>query len=88
MGSLTTRGALLTKWRRALFYTWIIAAIVAAAAAMIGGPLVSTDGVDGTRFIALVSPAAMAVFLVSGLIWLALLVFSHRSRYTHEPPPG
>lgn len=82
------RREMLGGWRRALFYTWIIAAIVAALTAMIGGPVASTDGSVGTMWIALVSPIAMAIFLVSALAWLVLLVVSHRSKYTHEPPPG
>lgn len=88
VSSPTTHRALLTKWRRVLFYVWVGAAIIAATAAMIGGPIMSTDGTDGTRFIALVSPVAMAVFIITGLAWLALLVTTHRSRYTHQPPPG
>lgn len=39
-------------------------------------------------WIALISPVAMSVFLVSGLTWLALLVTTHRPRYMYQPPPG
>lgn len=86
MASIVDRHELLTTWRRGLFYTWVIAAIVAAATAMIAGPIVSSDGADGTTWIALVSPAAMAVFVITGAIWLALLAISHRSKYLSQPP--
>jgi len=86
MTSITERRELLTVWRRWLFYVWVIAAIIAAAAAMLAGPLVSVDGVEGTKWVALVSPASMFVFVVTGLAWLVLLVMSHRSKYESEPP--
>jgi hypothetical protein len=86
MTSLTDRTELLTVWRRRLFYVWVGAAIIAAIAAMMAGPAVSTDGVDGTMWVALISPVAMTIFLVSGVTWLALLVFGHRSKYQHQPP--
>lgn len=88
MTVVPSRTELLTRWRRGLFYIWIGAALIAVFTAMIGGPLASTDGANGTSAIALIAPVAMAVFLLSGLTWLALLVLSHRSRYTSEPPPG
>jgi hypothetical protein len=86
MTPIPERRELLTAWRRSLFYVWVIAAIIAAFTAMIAGPLVSTDGAEGTKWVALVSPAAMAVFVVTGLAWLALLVSSHRSKYVRQPP--
>ncbi len=86
MTAFFNRNELLTTWRRGLFYVWVVAAIVAAAAAMIGGPLVATDGVDGTKWVALVSPAAISVFVVTGIAWLALLTIPHRSKYLHQPP--
>ena len=65
-------------WRRGVFWIWVVASIVVALIAMIGGPLVSTDGSDGTAWIALVSPIAMAVFVLTGVTWLVLLMFSRR----------
>ena len=86
MTSITERHELLTVWRQRLFYVWVIAAIIAGAAAMLAGPMISADGSAGTKWIALISPAAMGVFLITGLAWLALLVSSHRSKYLHQPP--
>ncbi len=77
------RSEVLTTWRRMLFSTWIIAGLVAAAFAMIGGPIMSSDGASGTALIALVSPLAMLIFIVSGLAWLMLLISSKR-----ESPKG
>ncbi len=79
---------LLTIWRRRLFLTWIVVAVIAAATAMIGGPFVSTDGSDFTRYIALVSPIAMFTFLITASAWLVLTVLTHRSRYDTHPPRG
>lgn len=86
MATITDRHELLTTWRRWLFYVWVVAAGVAAAAAMIAGPIVSSDGSDGTSWVALLSPAAMAVFVLTGITWLALLAISHRSKYQRQPP--
>ena len=86
MTSITDRRQLLTVWRHRLFYLWVVAAMVTAGAAMIAGPIVSSDGVDGTTWVALLSPLAMAIFLISSVAWLALLVISHRSKYLHQPP--
>lgn len=86
MKPIINRNEVLTIWRRRLFYVWVGAAIIAASVALLAGPVVTADGADGTGWVALVSPAAMAVFLVSGLAWLALLVMSHRSKYLHQPP--
>ncbi|MBU1210205.1 MAG: hypothetical protein KJ587_02910 [Alphaproteobacteria bacterium] len=86
MTSITGRRELLTVWRRRLFYLWVGAAIIAGFAAMLAGPIVISDGSDGTTWVALISPAAMAVFVISGIAWLALLVASHRSKYLHQPP--
>lgn len=80
MTSITDRRELLTVWRHWLFYVWVIAAMVAAITAMVAGPLVSTDGADGTKWVALISPAAMLIFVVTGITWLVLLVLSHRSK--------
>ncbi len=87
MKIVPSRRNLLGRWRRGLFYTWIVAALVAALAAMIAGPIVSIDGAEGTSAVALISPIAMAIFIVTGMSWLVLLVLSHQSRYTREPPP-
>ena len=87
MNIVPSRHDLLGRWRRGLFYTWIVAALVAALAAMIAGPIVSIDGAEGTSAVALISPIAMAIFIVTGMSWLVLLVLSHQSRYTREPPP-
>jgi hypothetical protein len=81
------RSELLGRWRQLLFYTWVVAAMVALIAAAVGGPLTSTDGTDGTSVIAIISPIAMAVFLITGLAWLVLLVFYNRSPYEQRPPP-
>lgn len=86
MTSMTERHQMLSVWRRRLFYLWVAAAMIAAAAAMIASPIVIADGVAGTQWVALVSPAAMAVFIVTGLAWLALLVATHRSKYLDQPP--
>ena len=82
------RNDMLTRWRRVLFYVWGVAAMIAAVAALIAGPIASFDGASGTAAVALISPLAMFVFIVTGLAWLVLLVLSHRSKYTREPPPG
>ena len=88
MTKILEHRAVLTTWRKRLFYVWVVAAALAAIAVLIGGPIASTDGVDGTSAIALISPLAMLVFLVSGVTWLALLVLTHRSPYVDQPPPG
>lgn len=83
------RKSLLTRWRRALFVVWIVTGIVAALLASVAGPIVSTDGSDGTAVIALISPLAMFIFLATGLAWIVLLVLSKRSeradRKKHHP---
>ena len=66
------------NWRRRMFWIWIAASIVVALTAMVGGPLVSADGSDGTAWIALLSPVAMAVFILTGVTWLVLVFFSQR----------
>ena len=75
-----SRREMLTVWRRRVFYIWVAASIAVALVAMIGGPLVSTDGSEGTRWIAFVSPAVMALFVISGLGWLVLLMYSQRKK--------
>lgn len=83
------RKSLLTRWRRALFAVWIVTGIVVALLATVAGPIVSTDGSDGTAVIALASPIAMIIFLATGLAWIILLVLSRRSspdeREKHHP---
>lgn len=74
------RNYALTTLRRGLFMTWIVAAIVVAALAMLAGPVASRDGVDGTSAVALLSPLAMLVFVVTGLAWLAILVLSRGTK--------
>ena len=86
MTSLTDRRELLTVWQRRLFYVWITAALIAVIDAMFGGPIASTDETDGTMWVALISPAAMFIFLLTGFTWLVMLVLSHRSKYLRHPP--
>lgn len=74
------RKNLLNRWRRALFAVWIVTGIVVASFVSIGGPMVSTDGADGTAVIALATPIAMLVFMASGLAWMILLVLSKRNQ--------
>jgi hypothetical protein len=72
------RHEMLTIWRRRLFIFWIVVSAAIALFAIIGGPLLSTDGSDETRWVALLSPLAMALFVLSGVAWLVLLIASHR----------
>jgi hypothetical protein len=74
------RHEILTIWRRRLFTFWIVVSAVIGLFIVVGGPLLSTDGSDGTRWVALLSPLAMALFVLSGVAWLVLLVVSQRRR--------
>lgn len=77
------RHEMLTIWRRRLFGFWVAASLLVAALAVVGGPMLSTDGADGTAWIALLSPIAMTLFVVSGLAWLVLLMRSSRRSTRH-----
>lgn len=74
------RPTVIGPWRRILFRTWIVAGALVALIVLIGGPIVSADGADGTRWIAIASPIAMAIFILSALGWLALLITSRRAQ--------
>lgn len=83
------RREMLTTWRRRLFVFWVAASILVAALAVVGGPVFSTDGADDTAWVALLSPIAMMLFVVSGLAWLVLLMRSSRrsTRNSREHGP-
>lgn len=78
-----SRHEMLTMWRRRLFGFWVTASLLVAALAVVGGPMLSTDGSDGTAWIAVLSPIAMTLFVVSGLAWLVLLMRSSRPGTRH-----
>ena len=68
--------ALLGRWRRILFYTWVGSSIVIAAVLMIGGPLVAPDGTSAPALIAYLPMLAMAIFILSGAGWLIAVAYS------------
>ena len=72
----TNKRAVLGRWRRILFYTWIASSIAIAAVLMIGGPLVARDGTSAPALIAYLPMLAMVVFIVSGAGWLIVVAFS------------
>mgnify|MGYP001580405308 FL=1 len=73
----TNKRAVLGRWRRILFYTWIASSIAIAAVLMIGGPLVAPDGTSAPALIAYLPMLAMVVFIVSGAGWLIAVAFSN-----------
>jgi hypothetical protein len=70
--------ALRGKWRRRLFWAWIVAAAAVAAYIALGGPITTFVG-EGKPLVALALPALMLFMLASGLAWLVLLVASKRN---------
>jgi len=74
------RRTVIGPWRRIMFRVWVVAGAVVALIVLVGGPIVSAEGAEGTRWIAIASPIAMAIFILSGLGWLALLITSRRAR--------
>ena len=67
------------RWRRALFWAWVVSALLVFGFAAIGGPIADTLG-SGRAIVALASPALMAFMLATGLGWLVLLVMSQPRR--------
>lgn len=73
----TDRKAVLGRWRRGLFYTWVAASIVIAAVLLIGGPMVGPDGASAPAAIAYLPMVASAIFILSGIAWL-IAVYASR----------
>lgn len=81
------------KWRRRLFWAWVVASAFVALYIGIAGPFASIFG-EGRSFVALALPALMFFMLATGLAWLILLVASrprrsaqghrHEQRNAHE----
>ena len=67
------------RWRRALFWAWILASGVVALYIGVAEPLDSYRG-RGNPAIALALPALMVFMLATGLGWLILLVTSGQRR--------
>lgn len=74
------RRAVLGRWRRILFYTWVASSIVIAAILLIGGPMVAPDGTSAPAAIAYLPLLAMFIFAVSGIGWLIALAASRPQR--------
>lgn len=72
-----TRRAVFSGWRRTVFAIWVISTMVAAAILAIAGPLANLLAGDVGNWIlsaaALVSPAVMAIMVISGMVWLLSL---------------
>ena len=67
------------KWRRRLFWIWIVASGLVATYVGIAGPFASYF-TEGQRFVAVAVPALMFFMLATGFGWLVLLVFAHREK--------
>lgn len=67
-------------WSRRLFVFWISLSALIALFAVVGGPLISIYGVVDTEWVAVVSPLAVALFLASGLAWLALSMTAQKQQ--------
>lgn len=67
------------RWRRRLFWAWVVASIFVAFYIGIAGPFASVFGI-GRSFFALALPALMFFMLATGLAWLVLLVGSRPRR--------
>ena len=80
MSLYADRRAVLGRWRRVLFYTWVASSIVIAAILLIGGPMVAPDGTSAPAAIAYLPLVAMFIFAVSGIGWLVALAVSTRGR--------
>ena len=81
-----TRRAVFSGWRRTVFAIWVVSTMIAAGILLIAGPLANHFADEAGTWIlsaaALVSPAVMAVMVVSGLVWLLSLVTAPK-----EGPP-
>lgn len=71
--------ALRGRWRRRLFWAWVVAAAAVAAYLAVGGPIATTVGA-GNLPVALALPALMVFMLSTGIAWLVLLVASKREK--------
>jgi hypothetical protein len=65
------------KWRRRLFWFWVGGCALVGLFLVLAGPLAPFTGLEH-RHVAIVVPPFMALLLVSGLVWLVLLVRSRR----------
>jgi len=74
-----SRRQLRGRWRRGLFWLWIVASALVAVYIGIGGPLADYFGA-GRGPVAAAVPALMFFLLARGLGWLILLVTAKRSR--------
>lgn len=79
MTNIVSNEALRGRWRRRLFWAWVIASAAVGIYIGITGPIASYFG-DGREFVAYVVPALMFFMLATGLGWLVLLVSSRPRR--------
>lgn len=71
--------ALRGRWRRRLFWAWVVAAASVAAYLAVGGPIATTVGA-GKLPVALALSALLMFMLSTGIAWLVLLVASKREK--------
>jgi uncharacterized membrane protein YhaH (DUF805 family) len=71
--------ALRGRWRRRLFWAWVVAAVAVAAYLAVGGSIATYVGA-GKPPVALALPALMIFMLSTGIAWLVLLVASKRQK--------
>ena len=71
--------ALRGRWRRRLFWAWVVGAAAVAAYLAVGGPIATAVGA-GKLPVALALPALMIFMLSTGITWLVLLVASKRGK--------
>jgi uncharacterized membrane protein YhaH (DUF805 family) len=67
------------RWRRRLFWIWIVVSALVAVYIGIGGPLADYLS-TGRETVAAMVPAVMSFLLATGLGWLVLPVTAKRSR--------